>query len=143
MAGEGGDIKPDGRTQTEWAIFFSSSSILPIRITYWTWAPTSVGPRPSPFLPWAEPVLLLPILCPSSRILIVEINPHQLALIVVILGIGVMNLTTFSPSLKSTLKINGNKITFGIALLQGLGVIGIFLILIYAPYQKNKKCNKK
>jgi hypothetical protein len=66
-----------------------------------------------------------------------------LALTVVILGIGVMNSTTFSPSLKSTLKINGNKITFGIALLQGLGVIGIFLILIYAPYQKKSAIKNK
>jgi hypothetical protein len=44
---------------------------------------------------------------------IAEVNPHQLALTVGTLGIGFMNLTTFSPSSKSNPKIEGNQITFG------------------------------
>jgi hypothetical protein len=135
-AGEGGDTKPDGRAQTEWAIFFFQF------YTAYTYYVLDMGsyfgqaPGRRPSCPRPEPAQLSPILSFLCRILIVEINLRQLAPTVVILGIGVMDLTTFSHSSKSNSKIDGNKITFKIALLQGLGIIVIFLILIYAPYEK-------
>jgi hypothetical protein len=49
---------------------------------------------------------------------IAELNPHQLALTMGTLGVGIMNSTVFLPSSESNSKIDGNQVTFGIVNFQ-------------------------